>query len=45
MGGRTYLGNAEVGEDKAASTGGAPDEEHLDFKTSGACLLVDEVWG
>lgn len=45
MGGRTCLGNAEVGEDKAASAGRAPDEKHLDFKASRACLLVDKVWG
>ena len=39
------LGNAEVGEDKAAETCATPDEEHLRLEASRSGLLVDKVGG
>ena len=42
---KTNLGDAKVGENEAAGTGGSPDEEHLDPKTSRAGLFVDQVGG
>jgi hypothetical protein len=41
----TYLGNAEIGKDKAAEAGGTPDEEHLNLKTCRARFGVHKVGG
>ena len=41
----TNLGDAEVGEQEAPGACRSPDEEHLDLKTGGSGLLVDQVGG
>jgi len=42
---KANLRDAEIGEQEAPSTGNSPDEEHLDFETSGAGLFVNQVGG